>query len=62
MLLVAAAGVTALTTLTKLTRLVLQGNGFGIAELALKVHVRERKDAGSSTDCGAGSLCSSWAL
>lgn len=31
------AGVTALTTLSRLTRLVLEGDGFGIAELAMKV-------------------------
>jgi hypothetical protein len=33
----ACAGISALTTLSNLTRLGLQGNGFGIAELAVKV-------------------------
>lgn len=33
----ARAGVPALTTLSRLTRLVLQGLGFGIEELAMKV-------------------------
>jgi hypothetical protein len=36
LLLVATAGVTALTTLTALTHLMLEGDGCGIAELALK--------------------------
>jgi hypothetical protein len=33
----ACAGVTALTSLCRLTRLVVEGDGYGIAELALKV-------------------------
>jgi hypothetical protein len=31
------AGMSALTTLSRLTRLALRGNGFGIKELAMKV-------------------------
>jgi hypothetical protein len=34
---VLCAGMSALTTLSRLTRLVLEGDGFGIAELAMKV-------------------------